>query len=84
MALSDEDITRMAKARVEFKQHLATYFIVNAVLVAIWAATSFGSYFWPFWPILGWGIGLAFHGFNAYGDGGSVAKEEEKIRRKQA
>lgn len=75
----------MAKERVDFKQHAATYLIVNTLLVVIWAATSFGSYFWPFWPILGWGIGLAFHGFNAYGDGHSmVAKEEEKIRQKQA
>ena len=25
--------------------------------IAIWAATGMG-YFWPMWPILGWGIGV--------------------------
>lgn len=36
---------------------LRPYLAVNAMLVVIWAATGAG-YFWPIWPILGWGIGL--------------------------
>jgi hypothetical protein len=31
-----------------------TYLAVSALLVAIWALTGAG-YFWPIWPILGWG-----------------------------
>ena len=27
------------------------------MLIVIWAATGAG-YFWPIWPILGWGLGL--------------------------
>ena len=27
------------------------------MLIVIWAATGAG-YFWPIWPLLGWGIGL--------------------------
>jgi hypothetical protein len=30
------------------------------MLIAIWAASGFG-YFWPIWPLMGWGIGMAKH-----------------------
>jgi hypothetical protein len=43
-----------AKARAE----AAVYVRVMALLVLIWALTGFG-YFWPAWPMLGWGIPLA-------------------------
>ena len=31
-----------------------------ALLVVIWALTGAG-YFWPIWPMLGWGIGVLSH-----------------------
>jgi len=40
--------------------HATIYVIVNVMLIAIWAASG-GGYFWPIWPILGWGIGLGGH-----------------------
>jgi class 3 adenylate cyclase len=40
--------------------HLTVYVAVNLFLIAIWAASG-GGYFWPIWPILGWGIGVASH-----------------------
>ena len=40
--------------------HATTYLLVNLMLIAIWAAAG-GGYFWPIWPILGWGIGVASH-----------------------
>lgn len=48
-------------ARREFRLHLTVYVLVNTLLIVIWAATGAG-YFWPIWPIAGWGIGLASHG----------------------
>jgi hypothetical protein len=33
------------------------FLAVALLLIAIWAATGAG-YFWPAWPILGWGLGL--------------------------
>ncbi len=36
---------------------LAPYLAVNVLLIAIWALTGAG-YFWPIWPLLGWGIGI--------------------------
>jgi hypothetical protein len=44
----------------ELRSHVAAFVAVNLLLVAIWALTGAG-YFWPVWPILGWGIGVASH-----------------------
>ena len=33
------------------------YLLVSALLVLIWALTGAG-YFWPVWPIAGWGLAL--------------------------
>ena len=41
-------------------RHVRTFLLVNALLVGIWLLTGAG-YFWPMWPFLGWGIGLAAH-----------------------
>ncbi|MFN2617801.1 MAG: DUF1707 domain-containing protein [Thermoleophilaceae bacterium] len=38
--------------------HLQVFVMVQLLLVCIWALTGMG-YFWPVWPLLGWGIGLA-------------------------
>jgi class 3 adenylate cyclase len=40
--------------------HLAVYIVVNLMLIGIWAASG-GGYFWPVWPLLGWGIGVGCH-----------------------
>jgi DUF1707 SHOCT-like domain/2TM domain len=37
------------------------YIAVSVLLVAIWALTGMG-YFWPIWPILGWGISFVCPG----------------------
>src|SRR3954471_11331389 len=46
--------------RQGFRIHLTFYLLVNLLLIGIWAASG-GGYFWPVWPILGWGIGVAAH-----------------------
>ena len=53
------------KARREFTSHLIVYVVVNAMLVALWAIST-GGYFWPIWPLLGWGVGLVLHGWTVY------------------
>ncbi len=45
---------------VEPSRQLAAFVAVNLVLVTVWAFSG-GGYFWPVWPMLGWGIGLASH-----------------------
>ena len=48
------------KARRELREHVVAYALVNLFLIGIWAASGAG-YFWPIWPLLGWGIGVAAH-----------------------
>jgi hypothetical protein len=48
---------RSPMERSDFRSHLFAYLAVNAGLVVIWALTGMG-YFWPVWPLLGWGVGL--------------------------
>jgi hypothetical protein len=69
--------TESLKKRSEFRAHLLAYVLVNAFLVVIWAATG-ANFFWPVFPIAGWGIGLAFHAWDAYGN--STPTEEQVHR----
>ena len=73
--LRDEAIKSL-KAKREFKAHLLAYVLVNTLLIVIWAVSGVG-FFWPIFPLLGWGIGIAFHAWDVYGSRPS----EEKIRR---
>jgi 2TM domain len=65
---ADAELRKRARAQVkekaQFRAHARVYLLVNALHVAIWAAI-FGitgaGFFWPIFPALGWGVGLAFH-----------------------
>jgi hypothetical protein len=47
--------------RVSARPDLGPYVGVSLMLVAIWGLTGMG-YFWPIWPILGWGSSFVFTG----------------------
>jgi signal transduction histidine kinase len=55
---------RAVRRRRTFATHAVIYAIVMTVLIVIWAITTLG-YFWPIWPILGWGAILALHAWFA-------------------
>jgi uncharacterized membrane protein len=73
-------IGRLRKKR-EFQAHLLAYVCVNAFLVAIWLFTMPGGFFWPVFPIFGWGIGLAFHAWDTFAP---ATPSEEQIQREMA
>jgi hypothetical protein len=52
---------RRRKALAELRSHRSAFLVAAPGMVAIWALTGC-DYFWPMWPILGWGSGLFFHG----------------------
>jgi hypothetical protein len=87
----DKMLWKLAKKRVEFRRHLATYVVMNGFFWALWLFTDHKHEHegvpWPFFPMLGWGIGLAFHFLGAYGYTGSklssVEKEYEKLKNQQ-
>ena len=77
---------RRADMKLAFRSHLLAYAMVNGGLIAIWLATGDGDYFWPIWPMLGWGLGLAAHGASVYINGEGmrdrlIEQELEKLRR---
>jgi hypothetical protein len=62
-------IRRLHRKR-EFVEHLVSYLIVNGMFVVVWliiGLTTGGWFPWPLFPIAGWGIGLAFHAWSAFG-----------------
>lgn len=86
----DPALWEIAQKRAGFKSHLLSYIIVNAFFWVLWYFTGEdhdnNEYFpWPVWPMLGWGIGLAFHYAGAYifPKANSVEKEYQKLKNKQ-
>lgn len=60
VALPEDRRLERARDRGELKDHATRYAAMMTLLVLIWAITG-ADYFWPVWPMLGWGIGLASH-----------------------
>jgi hypothetical protein len=75
---------RSLKQKRDFRSHVVTYVLVNALLVVIWAVTGAG-FFWPVFPIVGWGIGVAFNAWSVYGQRpiseDQIRREQERLRR---
>ena len=81
-ALRDAAVTRLRKKR-DFGIHALVYLLVNGFLVVIWAVTS-GDFFWPIFPIAGWGIGLAANAWDVYGrrpiSEAEIRREMDRLR----
>jgi 2TM domain len=78
----DAELWQLAKARADFKTHLASYLIVNGMLWLLWLFTSgTHSHPWPIWPTMGWGIGLLFNYLAVYKFTNSIEKEYEKLKK---
>lgn len=58
--------TWLLRRKSAFFRHLRTYCIVNGFLFLVNVITDPGGYVWVVWPILGWGIGLAFDAAEAF------------------
>lgn len=81
----DDARYRQVKERVEalkgFYAHLAVYAIVILGLFLINLATD-GADWWFYWPLLGWGAGVAIHAAVVFGIEGPLGRawEERKVR----
>ncbi|HEY2723139.1 MAG TPA: 2TM domain-containing protein [Pseudonocardiaceae bacterium] len=86
----DDDLRGRAVKRLQrrrdFGRHLVIYLLVNAFLVVIWAVTGAG-FFWPIFPIVGWGIGVVFNAWDIYQvdrpDEDRIRREMERMQREQ-
>lgn len=75
------------EARQEWRQHATVYALVMTLLTVIWLVTSgIGTYFWPVWPMMGWGMGVALHGASLVLDKEpteeEIAAEAAKLRKR--
>lgn len=74
-----------AKKRVEeikgFYGNLIAYIVVNIGFLVINLLTS-PEHLWFFWPMIGWGIGVAIHGMKVFNYLPFLGKdwEEQKIK----
>jgi hypothetical protein len=91
--LSPEEIERIAQRRAGAKLgwylHATIYVLVNLLLFAL-SDQGVGHRAWSVKPLLGWGVGLAFHGIAVFMLGGStglrerlVQKERERLQRER-
>lgn len=72
----DPDLLRQAQKRVGLRMGFLTHALVYAVVnggLFILNVVQGGKTLWSFWPLVGWGIGLAAHGlatwFSLNGEG---------------
>jgi hypothetical protein len=82
----DQRLWRIAKSRAGFRTHLMTYLIINGFLWIIWLITDHHRGLpWPVWPMLGWGLALAFAYYNAYHKDpfGDATSEYEKLQQQK-
>ena len=72
----------LVRRKEKFFEHLRSYLIVNAMLMGI--ALLSGSGFWFLWPLLGWGVGLAFDASEAfYPKQSDIEKGADRLLRKE-
>jgi hypothetical protein len=80
---ADEELREKALKRIkdkrDFATHVVTYVVINALIVAVWAFAAGGGFFWPMFPMAGWGIGLLFHGIEVYRDEPTEADIQREI-----
>jgi hypothetical protein len=58
-------LQRLRKRR-DFRAHLLVYALVNSFFVVIWAMTTPNGFFWPVFPLVGWGIGVVMNAWDVY------------------
>jgi hypothetical protein len=75
-----------AKKEVEeikgFYGHLVSFVLVMLFLIFINLKYS-PEYLWFFWPLLGWGIGLVFHGMKVFNYTPFLGKDWEERKMKE-
>ncbi|MCD6015687.1 MAG: hypothetical protein K0R41_72 [Geminicoccaceae bacterium] len=81
--LREQARERLEKKR-DFKTHVFIYLLVNAVLIGIWAIATPDALFWPIFPILGWGIGVAANAWDVFVrkpiTDAEIEREEQRLR----
>ena len=79
----ESELYERAKKRVEeikgFYIHLGVFMVVNLGLFAINMLTSPDT-LWFYWPLLGWGVGVAIHAFTLLAEGRFLGRSGRRER----
>ncbi|MFN3231502.1 MAG: 2TM domain-containing protein [Alphaproteobacteria bacterium] len=86
--MSSDEVYDHARKRVEakigFYIHLGVFICVNALLIGVNLAMTPDN-LWFVWPLVGWGIGIFFHGLTVFlfASGGKVKERmiEKEVER---
>jgi hypothetical protein len=80
--MKDSELRELAKARVEFREHLWIYVLVNVfmIIINLWFSPMF---FWFPFVLIFWGIGLLAHFREAY-MGTKTAQIDKEFRKLKA
>lgn len=74
------------KRKRAFRTQVGTWVLVSVLLIVIWALTG-ADFFWPIFPIGGWGIGILAQAWSIYGpesrpiSESEIARESDRLRR---
>lgn len=83
---NQQEVYKRAKKRLDelkgFYGHLLSYVLVIPFLILINYMT-YWEYKWFWWPMLGWGIGLAAHALGVFGKDKIFGKEWEERKIKE-
>lgn len=60
-----EQARARALRKRKFRGDLASYIVINAFLIGIWAFSGLG-YFWPGWVLAGWGVLLILDAWDTF------------------
>lgn len=81
-----DDCYERAMKRVEdikgFYGNLGSYIVVNIGLMILNLVTT-PEHLWFYWPMIGWGIGVVFHGMKVFNYFPFFGKEWEEKKLKQ-
>lgn len=82
--LAPDDIERLARRRAALRlgwyAHALVYVAVNTLLVLL---SALGERDWTVFPALGWGLGLAIHGFVVFLATGGAGLHERLLQQER-
>lgn len=72
------------KTRKKFYSHVVTWVVMSVFFILLNLATT--DYFWAIFPILAWGIGVAFHGIQVFTnewEDTEIEREYERLKKRR-
>lgn len=79
-----EHARNRVKVRKKFYSHVTSWVVLSVFFILLNLATT--DYFWAIFPILAWGIGVAFHGIQVFTnewEDSEIEREYERLKKRR-